>query len=154
MSNDSDIAAVIERVRAEEAEPYVFLGDQFKSLVPTKDLRALIAHIDAQSARIAELERKIEGYQKECHAVEQALGKALRYPWFKDDLESFPDATEADGVCVGEHVPGTIAEEAAARIAALEGALAKCITAKDMLELQIARANARALLTTEKTNAD
>ena len=43
---------------------------------------------------------------------------------------------------------------ALARITALEGALAKCITAKDVLELQIARGHARALLTQETHNAN
>jgi hypothetical protein len=45
--------------------------------------------------------------------VEQILGKALGYPWFKDDQENFPGATEADGVCIGEHVTESIAQEAA-----------------------------------------
>ena len=119
---------------------------------------AILAHIDAQAARIAELERKIDGHAKEGHPVEQALGKALRYPWFRDDRKSFPDATEADGVCVGEHVPGTLAEEAAARIAALEGAL---VAAKPYVADATDRCKAgsmeayylvtRALLTPEKT---
>lgn len=46
----------------------------------------------------------------------QILGKALGYPWPKDDPKNFPGATEADGVCVGEHVAESIAEEAARRI--------------------------------------
>lgn len=50
------------------------------------------------------------------HEVEQTLGKALGYPWFKDDQKNFPGATEKDGVCVGEHVPETIAAEAARRL--------------------------------------
>lgn len=64
--------------------------------------------------------RTIYGYQKECHEVEQTLGKVLGYPWYKDDPKNFPDATEADGVCIGEHVPGTLAQEAAQRIRKLE----------------------------------
>lgn len=63
-------------------------------------------------------------YYKTAHEVEQILGKALGYPWFKDDLKNFPDATEADGVCVGEHVPETIAAAAANRIKKLEAQLA------------------------------
>lgn len=51
----------------------------------------------------------------------QTLGKALGYPWFKDDQENFPGATEVDGVCVGEHVGASIAAEAADRIVKLEG---------------------------------
>lgn len=48
--------------------------------------------------------------------VEQILGKALGYPWYKDDQKNFPGATEADGVCIGEQVVETLAEEAAERI--------------------------------------
>lgn len=48
----------------------------------------------------------------------QALGKALGYPWFKDDQVNFSGATEADGVCVGEHVAESLADEAAERILA------------------------------------
>jgi hypothetical protein len=62
-----------------------------------------------------------DGLRKECNEVEQHLGKALHYPWFKDDQKSFPGTTEKDGVCVGEHVPGTIAAEARNKIWLLEG---------------------------------
>lgn len=48
--------------------------------------------------------------------IEQILGKALGYPWYKDDQQNFPGSTDADGVCVGEHTPGSIADEAAKRI--------------------------------------
>ncbi len=50
----------------------------------------------------------------------QTLGKALGYPWFKDDQKNFPGATEKEGVCVGEHVAETLAIEAADKIAALK----------------------------------
>lgn len=45
--------------------------------------------------------------------ITQLLGKALGYPWYKDDQKNFPGATEADGVCVGEHVAVTLAAEIA-----------------------------------------
>lgn len=55
-----------------------------------------------------------QGYSKTQHEIKQVLGKALgNYPWYKDDQKNFPSATDADGVCVGEHVAETIAEEAA-----------------------------------------
>lgn len=57
--------------------------------------------------------------------ITQALGKALGYAWYRDDPANFPGATEADGVCVGEHVAETIAHEAANRIATLLAELAK-----------------------------
>jgi hypothetical protein len=49
----------------------------------------------------------------------QTLGKALGYPWFKDDPTNFPGATEADGVCVGDAVADDLAQQAAERIASL-----------------------------------
>lgn len=50
---------------------------------------------------------------KENEEICQALGKALHYPWFKDDQKNFPGATKEHGVCVGEHVAASLAEEAA-----------------------------------------
>lgn len=62
--------------------------------------------------------------------VSQVCGKALGYPWFKDDQKSFPGADESWGVCVGEHVASTIAcelagkyTEALRRIVKLENAV-------------------------------
>ena len=46
---------------------------------------------------------------KESQEIEQILGKALGYPWFKDDLKNFPNATETDGVCVGDHTAWSLA---------------------------------------------
>lgn len=43
----------------------------------------------------------------------QILGKVLGYPWYKDDQENFPGATEKDGVATGDHVAASIAAEAA-----------------------------------------
>jgi hypothetical protein len=53
----------------------------------------------------------------------QRLGKALGYPWFKDDQQNFPDATEENGVCTGEHVAESIASEAANWILKVEAEL-------------------------------
>ena len=61
----------------------------------------------------AEIDRVKNALFETNDEVEQALGKALGYPWFKDDKKNFPDATEEDGVCIGEHVTTTIADEAA-----------------------------------------
>jgi hypothetical protein len=49
----------------------------------------------------------------------QTLGRVLGYPWFKDDQGNFPDATEENGVCVGDHVAESLAIEAADRISQL-----------------------------------
>jgi phage shock protein A len=71
-----------------------------------------------------EARREVERLRLACSKMNdevcQTLGKALGYPWFKNDQKSFPGADESNGVCVGEHVAETLAAEAAARIAALE----------------------------------
>lgn len=54
------------------------------------------------------------------HELQQVLGRALGYPWYKDDPENFPGATEADGVCPGDHTGASLAAEAAARLAKVE----------------------------------
>lgn len=50
----------------------------------------------------------------------QSLGKALGHPWFKDDQANFPGSTETDGVCVGDHVAESIADEASRRLTQAE----------------------------------
>jgi hypothetical protein len=68
------------------------------------------------------------------HEIQQILGKALGYPWFKDDLKNWPDATEEDGVCVGEHVAVTLAMEAAEKIKDLERRLTFIIEQVKLLD--------------------
>ena len=53
---------------------------------------------------------------KEENEIEQILGRVLGCPWYKNDLKNFPNATEADGVCVGDEVPISLAMQAANRI--------------------------------------
>lgn len=55
-------------------------------------------------------------YYQYAYEVDQTLGIALGYPYYANDQKNFPGATEADGVCTGEHVPESIASEAARRI--------------------------------------
>lgn len=59
------------------------------------------------------LEPALHKALRELNDVEQILGKALGYPWFRDDLANFPEATDADGVDIGEHTAVTLAQEAA-----------------------------------------
>jgi hypothetical protein len=61
----------------------------------------------------AELQRQLDGYRYHLDQCEQIAGRALGYPWFKDDQKNFPGATEADGVCIGEHIGDSIVEELA-----------------------------------------
>lgn len=74
---------------------------------------------------IERLRHVARGLWRESLDIEQILGKALGYPWFKDDQKNFPDATEKDGVCVGDHVALTLAEEAADKIKQLKSRVEK-----------------------------
>jgi hypothetical protein len=80
-------------------------------------------------ARAAKAEARVAVLEHACssqnYEVCQTLGKALGYFWFKDDQANFPGATEANGVCVGDHVAETIASEAARRITELEAQVTK-----------------------------
>jgi len=77
---------------------------------------------------LAEAERVRDGVFKEMDEVDQHLGKALGYPhyYLKDGKVVGPDvggAVKDERVCTGEHVPGTLAAEAAGRIDALRDQL-------------------------------
>lgn len=70
--------------------------------------------------------------------ITQTCGKALGYPWYKDDQKNFPGSDETDGVCVGEHVAETIVAELAdkyakanERIKRLEKVLQRLVDAPD-----------------------
>lgn len=71
-------------------------------------------------AELENMKKGIKGYQTECREVEQALGQSLGYPWYRDDQKNFPNTTDDDGVCVGEHTPSTIAMEAGRTITELK----------------------------------
>jgi hypothetical protein len=64
---------------------------------------------------------------KAFHEVEQILGKALGYPWYKDDKKNFPNATEADGVCVGDNIAESLAMEAATAINKYRNKYLECL---------------------------
>lgn len=66
-----------------------------------------------------ELNRLRDAYAKEDRDICQIAGKVLGYPWFKDDLKNFPNATEEDGVCVGDHVAASIVAELADKLTTL-----------------------------------
>ena len=68
--------------------------------------------------------------REESEEIEQILGKALGYPWFKDDPKNFPNATEADGVCVGIETAWSLAMIAADKIKELEEKLLKVTSLK------------------------
>lgn len=96
-----------------------------KERAQAKRERALV-HLVAMRTRerneaVAEAKRMRDIGMRNDDEVCQILGKALNYPWFKDDQKNFPGATAAEGVCVGEHVAATIAHEAALEIVRLRG---------------------------------
>lgn len=76
-------------------------------------------YIHHLTAEVERLTRHKDGLIKHLTFCEQIAGKALGYPWFKDDQKNFPGTTEVDGVCVGEHFGETIVEELANSHAAL-----------------------------------
>src|SRR5688572_5902717 len=57
---------------------------------------------------------------KQDEEICQILGKALGYPWFKDDQANFPGATEEHGVCVGDEVAESLAMAAAGQLERLQ----------------------------------
>lgn len=69
---------------------------------------------------LEEKQRMHRVYRDQEREIEQLLGKALGYPWYKDDQKNFPGATEEDGVCIGEHVTVTIVMEAAEKLTQLQ----------------------------------
>ena len=87
--------------------------------------RAFVGVRDARDVAQAENARLRDAMARTYDEICQVLGKALGYPWFKDDQKNFPGATEAAGVCVGEHVAESIAAEGARTIQALQAEVAR-----------------------------
>jgi hypothetical protein len=93
---------------------------QSQDLAHYLDAEKVLAPPGQATAQEQRLARGLLFYYHACCSgndeVCQELGKALGYPWFKDDQVNFPGATEDDGVCVGEHVAASLAVEAAERL--------------------------------------
>lgn len=84
------------------------------------ELRAALDDADYLKSLEASHANLWKAYAESEARICQILGAALGYPWYKDDQENFPGATEADGVCVGDHIAETLASEAADRIKAFK----------------------------------
>jgi hypothetical protein len=95
-----------------------------------KDFNDLITSVKEAGAILQN-----EKYKKEMVEIEQILGKTLGYPWFKDDQCNFPNATEADGVAIGDHTAWSLAHQAADRIKELQEQLDKRKARVDKLSL-------------------
>jgi hypothetical protein len=119
-------SAEVESLRQQLAE---LEGSKLETAEMHMRFREKCVELSKLRQQLYDLKRKVQSEDRE---VEQILGKALGYPWFKDDQKNFPGATEANGVCVGEHVPVTLAMEAAKQLAEcrdaalLEAAKAMC----------------------------
>lgn len=94
-------------------------------------MQSILEQLDQNGAPLAkETAGIIRGQAKELNEVEQILGKALGYPelYEADDPEKgpitcgteYPNAKPTGTVCVGDHVPATLAQEAANRIRSTE----------------------------------
>ena len=107
-----------------DGPPEPMLRGQFERAADAAFIAASRTLLPAALDEIERLRKELDGYAKECLEVENALGAALGFPRYCDDKKNFPHATEKDGYCVGEHLPGTLAQAAAAEIERLRAALA------------------------------
>ena len=76
--------------------------------------RDLERELNAANARISHI---TDGFRREQNDIEQTCGKAIGYPRFCDDPKAFPGSTDADGVCIGDHVAASISAELANKYA-------------------------------------
>jgi hypothetical protein len=105
----SEIDKILNWLNVDEQGP-----ETLRYIVPLKSMRvATEALLRGLKQKLIDAERLKVRMMTEMHEVEQIAGKALGYPWYKDDQKNFPGATEADGVCIGDHVPVTIVTELA-----------------------------------------
>lgn len=104
---------MIDTPRTDAAEKHAYqFKDEWTPVCESKFVRQLERELNAANERIKHLR---DGIAKQNQTIEQACGKVLGYPWFKDDQKNFPGSTEKDGVCVGDHVAETIVSELASR---------------------------------------
>lgn len=85
-----------------------------------------IATLMSEVKRLKEEDARLrKAWARDNNEIQQVLGRALGYSRYCDDQKSFPGATDADGVCVGDHVAASLVDEAAKRIVTLMGQLAE-----------------------------
>jgi hypothetical protein len=100
-------------------------------------LLKLQPELDRREARIKQLELGKKLSMESDNRIEQAIGKVLGYPAYKDDQKNFPNATEANGVCVGDHVAESLVMELVGKFKELEAQLDHdCLQCSKDLEIQ------------------
>ena len=122
----SDTPRTDEQINGKPCTRFAILaGDSLRdAFVPSEFCRELERELNAanQIAKkyedtyfecLERIKRLRDGIAKQNLEIEQTCGKVLDYTWFKDDQKNFPDTTENDGVCVGDHVAETIVAELA-----------------------------------------
>lgn len=116
---DIEVFDDVFAVQGDEWYPAIYYNPELIVSMPYP-VRAYVAWLRMKLQHLEDINRHAEAsFQIEVsdnNEIMQLLGAALGYPWFKDDARNFPNATVEDGVCVGEHVPVTLAAEAADRI--------------------------------------
>ncbi len=126
-----EAATALRTVARERDEAKAGYGGLLSTWAESRD-----RHLAAESERdkaLAELDRLRKLCTHDDDDICQTLGKALGYPWYKDDQSNFPGATEENGVCVGEHVAASIAAEAAKRLDALKSERDELLREKERL---------------------
>ena len=83
------------RERVDQEELFAPHMDEEQYINRDQLLKDYARIIDEQKKEIAKLNKQVFNMLKEFYEIEQILGKALMYPWFKDDQCNFPNATEA-----------------------------------------------------------
>lgn len=118
-SSPDELAIAVERVTVRLAEIRAADGNtpSRAAMFSPDDIGLILSRLASQEETNTHLRTALARQNED---ISQTLGKALGYPWFKDDAINFPGSTEADGVCIGDHVAESIADEAAQRIAAQE----------------------------------
>ena len=91
------------------------------SILDTDNLakQILLKCHQSEAARIKQLELGKKLSMESDNRIEQAIGKVLGYPAYKDDQKNFPNATESNGVCVGDHVAESLVMELVDRFKAI-----------------------------------
>ena len=105
-----------ERERVNQEELYAPHMEEEQYINVTDQLTDYDRTIDKLYGDIQKLKEVRDKMIKESQEIEQILGKALGYPWYKDDPTNFPNATEADGVCVAPNTAASLAMHAADKI--------------------------------------